>query len=152
MMNIPISSYPGSRWWKFDFHTHTPASSDYGAGTDQSVLKARTCREWIGDFILAGIRCVAVTDHNCGEWIDPLKAELKKMREEKVLGSEEFFYFQEQSFRLVGFTILRFSTPPFPVKLFQIYSRWPDTTKTRSMLTATVRKQTSQRFAKKSLG
>jgi hypothetical protein len=23
---------PGSRWWKFDFHTHTPASTDYGRG------------------------------------------------------------------------------------------------------------------------
>jgi len=22
-------SYPGSRWWKFDFHNHTPASLDY---------------------------------------------------------------------------------------------------------------------------
>ena len=21
-------SYPGARWWKFDFHTHTPASLD----------------------------------------------------------------------------------------------------------------------------
>ncbi|EFS9361972.1 taurine dioxygenase [Escherichia coli] len=20
----------GSRWWKFDFHNHTPASDDYG--------------------------------------------------------------------------------------------------------------------------
>lgn len=20
---------PGARWWKFDFHTHTPASFDY---------------------------------------------------------------------------------------------------------------------------
>jgi hypothetical protein len=20
--------YPGARWWKFDFHTHTPASKD----------------------------------------------------------------------------------------------------------------------------
>jgi len=25
--------YPGARWWKFDFHTHTPASKDYGKGT-----------------------------------------------------------------------------------------------------------------------
>ncbi len=23
--------YPGSRWWKFDFHNHTPASSDFDA-------------------------------------------------------------------------------------------------------------------------
>ena len=24
--------WPGARWWKFDFHTHTPASMDYGKG------------------------------------------------------------------------------------------------------------------------
>jgi len=27
-MNKPLWPYPGSRWWKFDFHTHTPASRD----------------------------------------------------------------------------------------------------------------------------
>jgi len=21
--------FPGARWWKFDFHTHTPASADF---------------------------------------------------------------------------------------------------------------------------
>ncbi len=29
--------YPGARWWKFDFHTHTPASMDYGKGPDRTV-------------------------------------------------------------------------------------------------------------------
>lgn len=110
-MNIPISSYPGSRWWKFDFHTHTPASSDYGAGTDQSVLKVKTYRDWIGDFISAGIRCVAVTDHNCGDWIDPLKAELEKMREEKVLGSEEFFMFPGTELSIGGVHYLAIFDP-----------------------------------------
>lgn len=28
--------YPGSRWWKFDFHTHTPASKDTN-GWQQAV-------------------------------------------------------------------------------------------------------------------
>lgn len=23
--------YPGARWWKFDCHTHSPASNDTGA-------------------------------------------------------------------------------------------------------------------------
>ncbi len=27
----PSWPYPGARWWKFDFHTHTPASKDTGA-------------------------------------------------------------------------------------------------------------------------
>ena len=36
--------YPGSRWWKFDFHTHTPASADYGKGGDQASLRRITPR------------------------------------------------------------------------------------------------------------
>lgn len=91
MSNRP--PYPGSRWWKFDFHTHTPASSDYGPGQDQQALKSRTHREWLMDFIGAGIECVAVTDHHCGDWIDPLKVELEQMRSEGVPGAVQFHLF-----------------------------------------------------------
>lgn len=86
-------SFPGSRWWTFDFHAHTPASSDYGAGSDQAMLKRRTPREWLGDYLAAGIQCVAITDHNCGDWIDPLKAELEKMRAEGVDGADGLHLF-----------------------------------------------------------
>lgn len=85
--------YPGARWWKFDIHTHTPASSDYGAGPDQMALKARTHRQWLMDFLNAGVECVAVTDHHSGAWIDPLKTELEAMRTERVPGSERLFLF-----------------------------------------------------------
>lgn len=27
-MTDPIWPFPGARWWRFDFHTHTPASRD----------------------------------------------------------------------------------------------------------------------------
>ncbi len=57
-------SWPGSRWWRFDFHTHTPASSDY-RGNPQI-----TPEEWLLGFMRAEIDCVAVTDHNSGEGID----------------------------------------------------------------------------------
>jgi energy-coupling factor transporter ATP-binding protein EcfA2 len=92
-MSEELWPFPGSRWWKFDFHCHTPASSDYGAGPNQAALKGRTCREWISDFLSAGIHCVAVTDHNCGDWVDPLKAELAKMRIEGVSGADQFHLF-----------------------------------------------------------
>lgn len=87
------AQYPGSRWWKFDFHTHTPASSDYGAGPDQPTFKARTHRQWLMDYLAAGIDCVAITDHHSGEWIDPLKIELAKMRSEGVPGADRFHLF-----------------------------------------------------------
>ncbi|HOL04927.1 MAG TPA: AAA family ATPase [Syntrophorhabdaceae bacterium] len=76
----------GARWWKFDFHTHTPASDDYGKGPDQAGLKNRTAREWLLDYMKAGIDCVAVTDHNSGGWIDKLKDEYARMEAQQPEG------------------------------------------------------------------
>ena len=75
--------YPGSRWWKFDFHTHTPASADYGKGGDQAALRRITPEDWLLGFMRAGMDCVAVTDHNSGEWIDRLKSALSSLEEEE---------------------------------------------------------------------
>ena len=74
--------HPGARWWKFDFHAHTPASDDYGKGPDQPSLKQLTEKEWLLSFMSAEVDCVAVTDHNTGKWIDKLKSELKKLEQE----------------------------------------------------------------------
>ena len=75
--------YPGSRWWKFDFHTHTPASVDYGKGGGQAALRRITPEDWLLGFMRAGVDCVAVTDHNSGEWVDLLKSALSNLEEEK---------------------------------------------------------------------
>ncbi len=76
------TDFAGSRWWKFDFHTHTPASDDYGKGSDQKRLRARSPREWLLDFMRAGIDCVAVTDHHTGAWIDSLKTAYAELEAE----------------------------------------------------------------------
>jgi predicted metal-dependent phosphoesterase TrpH len=76
----------GARWWKFDFHTHTPASEDYGKGPDQANHKRHTPREWLVGYMKAGIDCVAVTDHNTGEWIDQLRTVLTELEKEKPDG------------------------------------------------------------------
>ena len=65
--------YPGARWWKFDLHAHTSASSDYGKGGQQATLRQVSPKEWLLGFMRAGVDCVAVTDHNSGDWIDSLK-------------------------------------------------------------------------------
>ena len=75
--------YPGSRWWKFDFHTHTPASADYGKGGDQASLRRITPEDWLLAFMRAGVDCVAVTDHNSGEWLDRLKSALSILEQEE---------------------------------------------------------------------
>lgn len=59
-------TFPGSRWWRFDFHTHTPASSDYDA-TEAATLAPR---EWLLACMGASVDAVAVTDHNCSDWIE----------------------------------------------------------------------------------
>ena len=74
--------YPGARWWKFDFHTHTPASRDYGKGPGQDSLKSITPREWLLGFMRAGVDCVAITDHNSGEWVDRLKDAYQELKQE----------------------------------------------------------------------
>lgn len=71
----------GAKWWKFDFHTHTPASFDYGKG-DKDLSHSMQPREWLMEFVNHGIECIAVTDHNTGAWIDPLKEEAARLREE----------------------------------------------------------------------
>jgi energy-coupling factor transporter ATP-binding protein EcfA2 len=75
-------SYPGARWWRFDFHTHTPASRDTAwfplVGTEQEL----TPEAWLAKFMAAGIDCVAITDHNTGAWIDLLKTAYQRMEQE----------------------------------------------------------------------
>ena len=69
--------YPGSRWWKFDFHTHTPASLDTSWHVHSLALSHR---DWLLKYMSAGVDCVVVTDHNSGAWIDPLKAAYAEMK------------------------------------------------------------------------
>lgn len=74
-------SFVGACWWKFDFHTHTPASFDYGK-SDSSLKTSKTPKDWLLDYIAKGIECVAITDHNSADWIDGLKGAAKELRTE----------------------------------------------------------------------
>lgn len=80
---MAVNQYPGSRWWSFDFHNHTPASSDY-----ISVDKNIQPRDWLLAYMKAGIDCVAVTDHNCGDWVDRLQAAYVALAAENPLPPE----------------------------------------------------------------
>lgn len=83
----------GARWWKFDLHTHTPASDDYGKGLEQSVLKQCTPKEWLLDYMRAGIDCVAITDHNSGAWVDDLRNALGELDSERPEGYRPIYLF-----------------------------------------------------------
>lgn len=74
-----MSSF-GAKWWKFDFHTHTPASGDYAKG--QFDPEQITPRKWLEKYLEHGIQCVAVTDHNTTQWLSLLTTEAQILREE----------------------------------------------------------------------
>ena len=73
--NMTHNNWLGSRWWKVDFHTHSPASKDYKG--DNNIKP----EEWLKLYLNAGINCVVITDHNSGSWIDKLQASLKELKE-----------------------------------------------------------------------
>jgi energy-coupling factor transporter ATP-binding protein EcfA2 len=80
-MSTESSKYPGARWWKFEFHTHSPASLDFGKGLRQQEIRDQTTpEEWLLAYMRAGIDCVAITDHNNGDWVDKLKAALEGLK------------------------------------------------------------------------
>lgn len=70
-------NWASAKWWRFDFHSHTPASDDYGKGVEQATYRQISPEEWLLNYMRKGIDCVAVTDHNSGVWIDPLKHALQ---------------------------------------------------------------------------
>ena len=62
-----------NKWWKIEFHVHTPASNDYKekSTTEEDILKAA---------MIARLDCLVITDHNCGDWIDRIKAKNREMQ------------------------------------------------------------------------
>lgn len=86
-------TWNGARWWKFDFHAHTPASSDYGRGHQQQELRQHSPKDWLLAYMRAEVDCVAVTDHNSGEWIDRLNAALEELKADAHSEYRELFLF-----------------------------------------------------------
>ena len=85
--------FPGARWWKFDLHTHTPASRDTHWHRRRSFDDRLTADQWLQTFMDAGIDCVAITDHNSGAWVDELKSAYELMRDTGAAGFRELHLF-----------------------------------------------------------
>ena len=63
-------NWPGSRWWRVDLHTHSPASFDFGSEADRSEPDWNA---WLTAVEAAQIDAVAITDHNSAAAIDQLQ-------------------------------------------------------------------------------
>ena len=76
------TSHPkfGSKWWKIDFHVHTPASGDYGR-ENQTVRTSTTPYDILQAAMSKKLDAIVVTDHNSGEWIDRLRQANKTLQE-----------------------------------------------------------------------
>lgn len=85
--------YPGSRWWKFDFHTHTPASKDACGLEKAGTSNELTPEKWLLKYMAAKIDCVAITDHNSGTWVDKLKTAYEQMKAQPPAGFRELTLF-----------------------------------------------------------
>lgn len=60
-------NWPGARWWKCDFHLHSPGSYDF---TDKDSV---TANDWVASAQAGGLEAVAVTDHNTGAFVNEIQ-------------------------------------------------------------------------------
>lgn len=83
-MSKPSWNWPGSRWWRVDFHTHSPASYDFKNRETNTDDRERWVT-WITAARDAGLDAVAITDHNTAEGIEPLKNACSQVENAPVL-------------------------------------------------------------------
>lgn len=75
-----------TKWWKFDFHVHTPASMDY-------AQEGVTSEQWLRTAMERELDAVVVADHNSAGWIDELKSTYKNLSETKPSWFRELVIF-----------------------------------------------------------
>ena len=81
-MSKPSWSWPGSRWWRVDFHTHSPASYDF-KGQEANAEEGERWVKWITAARDAGLDAVAITDHNTADGIEHLQQARSQVETEK---------------------------------------------------------------------
>lgn len=82
-MNGSVRNIVGGKWWKVDFHVHTPASEDYGKGSiNPEAEKTITPKEFLKKAIEKEIDCLVISDHNTFTWIDRLRNAMKELLQE----------------------------------------------------------------------
>ena len=63
-------NWPGSRWWRIDLHTHSPASHDFKPEADRTNPD---WPRWVKAVRNAGLDAAAITDHNTATGIAELQ-------------------------------------------------------------------------------
>ena len=76
-----IKDITGGKWWKVDFHLHSPGSYDYGHG--DKAQKETTPEEFLKCCMRAELDCIVVADHNTFDWIPKLRSALELIKTDK---------------------------------------------------------------------
>lgn len=80
----------GARWWKVDFHAHSPSSFDFnGLEGEVSTGPRPTVRDWLMAYMSAEIDVIVIADHNTHDGIDIARTALGELREEQAEGFRE---------------------------------------------------------------
>ena len=87
-----------SRWWKFDFHVHTPASTDFAG--KKPAEKNISPEDYIKAVVNAQLDAVVLTDHNHGGWIEKIRA-----AQEKILSNRSAYPWYRDVVFFPGFEI-----------------------------------------------
>lgn len=75
-------NWPGSRWWRIDLHTHSPASHDFKPEANRT---RPDWSQWVKAVRDAGLDAAAITDHNTGAGIAKLKEAAADLDDAPVL-------------------------------------------------------------------
>ncbi len=81
----------GGKWWKVDFHLHSPGSYDYGCGSE--AQKNITPEDYLLECMKKELDCIVVTDHNTFDWIPKLRTALEKLKNNQIEGFREITVF-----------------------------------------------------------
>lgn len=75
-------NWPGSRWWRIDLHTHSPASYDFGTQADRANPD---WPQWVKAVRDAGLDAAGITDHNTAAAIGNLKGVATELEDAPAL-------------------------------------------------------------------
>lgn len=71
----------GSRWWKIDFHAHSPHSFDFGGLEETKSDIEVSFEDWLLTYMRAEIDAIVITDHNCHTGVAEAQAVLHRLKE-----------------------------------------------------------------------
>lgn len=92
------SNNNSSRWWKIDFHVHTPISTDFADKKPEE--KNISPEDYIKAVVNAQLDAVVLTDHNHCGWIEKIRA-----AQEKILSNRSAYPWYRDVVFFPGFEI-----------------------------------------------